>query len=94
MLELAHAVHTPAEIIESSAELDHLRWVRFHHPLHSRIGAMEHFERRLGHPAARAKAASEKRGFHSQLATYGGGHIHVPDEERGDSGILPLAPQP
>jgi hypothetical protein len=27
-------------------------------------------------------ASSEKRGFHSKLATFGGGHIHVPDLER------------
>ncbi len=26
-------------------------------------------------------ASSEKRGFHSKLATCGGGHIHVPDSE-------------
>jgi hypothetical protein len=35
-------------------------------------------KRRLGHPATRAVAPGKKRGFSPALATYGGGHIHVP----------------
>jgi hypothetical protein len=43
-------------------------------------------KRRLGRPATRAVASIEKRGFRSKLATFGGGHIHVPGSECARSG--------
>ena len=37
--------------------------------------------RGLGLLSRASQATSEKRGFRSPLATFGGGHIHVPDRE-------------